>query len=98
MWLFYRSHKVTTTSYEGSDDEEKLKTIPLINKNNNNNVVSDSNSDNDNNNDKENLFDEVIDNEVKATPHAMKKLQASYNDNVNKIVKQLQKKKVPLNS
>ena len=41
-------------SYEGSDDEEKLKTVPAINQNNNNyNVVSDSKSDNEG---KENLL------------------------------------------
>ena len=36
---------VLNMSYEGSDDEEELKTVPVDNKNNNVNVVSDSNSD-----------------------------------------------------
>ena len=32
-------------SYEGSDDEEELKKVPVDNKNNNVNIVSDSDSD-----------------------------------------------------
>ena len=81
-------------SYEGSNDEEEIKTIPVIHQNNNNNynVVNDSESQSNN---WKNLFDEDFDVEVKATlkitinakvVHAMKKLQALYNNNVNKIV------------
>ena len=35
---------MVTTSYKGSDDEEELETVPIINNNNNVNVVSVSNS------------------------------------------------------
>ena len=65
------------------------------------NIVSDSNSD-DIKNDNDNFFDEDIDNKVKATPHttinakvirAMKKMQASYNDDAKKIVLQAAKEK-----
>ena len=34
-----------TMSYEGSDEEEELKTVPVVNNNDNINVVSDSDSD-----------------------------------------------------
>ena len=36
---------VVTTSYEGSDMEEELKKVPVVNNNNSINIVSDSNSD-----------------------------------------------------
>ena len=36
---------VVTTSYEGSDEEEELKTVPVVTNHNNVNVVSDSKSD-----------------------------------------------------
>ena len=50
-----------TTSYEGPDNEEKLKTVSIISKNNDNsNVGTVSNSDNDN----EKVFDEDIDDKV----------------------------------
>ena len=36
---------VANTSYEGSDKEEELKIVPIVNNSNNINIVSDSNSD-----------------------------------------------------
>ena len=72
--------------------------IPIISENNNDsNVVSDSDSDNNNDNVKENVFDKNIRDKVKVTPKttinanvvcAIKKLQTSYNDNADTIVKQ----------
>ena len=57
---------MVTTSYDESNDEQELETIPVINNNNINdcNVVSDLKS-----NDEldKNLFDEDFDMEVKAT-------------------------------
>ena len=90
-------------SCEGSDDDKELKAVPVVNNNNNNvNVVTDFNSHNDIKHDNKNLFDEDIDDEVEAAPHTtikgivvheMKKLQASYNNHSNKIVKQATKEK-----
>ena len=89
--------------YEGSDEQEELKTVPIVNQNNNNNnnnVVSDSNSDSDDKNE-EKVFDKDIVKEVKTTPkitvnakvvHLIKTLQALYNDDANKIIKQTAKK------
>ena len=60
-----------TTSYEGSDDEEELETVPVENNNNNVHVVNDSDSDSsdeDFESNKENFFDEDIDDQVKASP------------------------------
>ena len=87
-------------TYEGLDDEEELEMILVINQNNNNYyyLVSDSES-----NDKahDNLFDENINNEVEATliaivnakvVWAMKKLQASYNKDANKILEEVAQK------
>ena len=56
-----------TMSYEGLDDEEELKIVPIFSQNNNNknNVVGDSDSDS---NDKNKSFDEDFDEDVKATP------------------------------
>ena len=54
---------VLTVSYEGSDEEEELKTVPVIIINNNVNIVSNSNSNSskeDFENNKENFFDEDI--------------------------------------
>ena len=96
---------VVTMSYNGSDDEEELQMVPAINnnnKNNNNNynAVSDSES---NNKSKENHFDEDINEEIKAdlkttinikVVHAMKKLQALYDDDANKIVKEAAQEEV----
>ena len=86
---------LNTTSYEGSNDEEELKTVPIVNENNiNNNVVSDSDNDSKNEN-QEYLFNKDINEEVKVAPkttintkvvHAIKNLQASYNNSVNKII------------
>ena len=90
---------VITTSNEGSDREEELKTDPLVINNNNVNVVNDSQSDSskeDFKNNSNNFFDDYINDQVKASPQttvhakvvqAMKK-QASYNDDANKIIKQ----------
>ena len=58
---------VLTTSYEGSDEEEELEAVPVINSNYNINVVSNSDSDSieeDVNNNKEIFFDEDIDDQV----------------------------------
>ena len=97
------------TSYEGSDDEEELKIVPVDNKNNNINVVSDSRTDtndNDFENNEENFFDEDIDDQVIASPkttinakviQAVKKLQAFYNGNADKIVKDTTQVKVSEN-
>ena len=81
------------------------RTVPIISQNiNNSNVLSDSDSDSNDKN-QENLFDEDINEEVKATPkttintkvvHAMKKLQALCNHDANKIIKQATQEKVPL--
>ena len=83
-------------------DEEELKMVPIINNYNNSNVVSESDSDDNIESDNKNFFDEDIDDQVKATPKTtinakvvqpMKKLQASYNNDANKIVKQATQKK-----
>ena len=37
-------HVIVTMSYEGSDDEQKHKTVPVIDNNNKVNIVSDSDS------------------------------------------------------
>ena len=53
---------LAATSNEWLDDEEELKTVPVVNnKNNKYNVVSDSKSDD---KDEKNLFDEDFDTEV----------------------------------
>ena len=87
---------VVTMSYEGQDEEEELQIA---------NVVNDSESDSSNNdikNNNDNFFDEVINNQVKATPQttintkvvtAIKKCQASSNDDANKIVEQATQEK-----
>ena len=78
---------LVTTSYEGLDDEEKLKMVEIINENKNiSNVVSDSDSDNDNDNDNKKVFDKDIDDKFEANSkitftakvvQVMKKLQTS---------------------
>ena len=93
---------LVTLSFEGSDEEDELKTFPIISQTNkNNHLVSNSNSDSDGKN-QENIFNEDIGKEVKVTPnttfnakvvHAMKKLKASYNNNANKIIKQATQEK-----
>ena len=88
------------TNLQGSDNnEEELKTVPVVINNTNVNVVSDSDSDSskeDFKNINDNFFDEDIDDQIKITPQttinakveqAMKNLQASYNDDANKIVR-----------
>ena len=88
-------------SYKGSDDEEELQTIPVVNNNNDINIVSDLDSDDDIKNDNKIFFHKDINDEVKATPKttvnkkvvcSIKKLQALYNNDANKIVKQATKK------
>ena len=63
---------VATTIYEGYDDEkEDLKTVPVAVNNNSVNGMSDSNTDSskeDFKNNKDNFFDEHIDDQVKVTP------------------------------
>ena len=62
---------VLTTSYEGSDEEEELKTVPVVNNNNTVNVVSNSDSDSneeDVKNNKDKFFDEDIDEQIKISP------------------------------
>ena len=56
-------------SYEGLEDEEEFKMVPIISQNNNNNYnkVSDSDSENNDDNDNENILDEDIDNKNEAT-------------------------------
>ena len=91
------------TSCEGSDDEEELKLFPIVNNNNNNvKVVTDSNSEDNINNNNENVFDEDIDNEANMTlqttinakmVHAMKKLQALYDNSANKIINKAMQEK-----
>ena len=92
-------------TYEGTDEEEELKTVSVANNNSTLNVVSDSDIDSskeDFENKNVNFFDNDINNQVKITPQttinakvvqAMKKLQALYNDNANKIIKQVTKEK-----
>ena len=58
---------LVTISYEGLDNEEEFEMVSIVTNNNNVNVVSDSKSHNDNKN-KENFFDQDINDEVKATP------------------------------
>ena len=91
---------VLTMTYEGPDDEEELKIVPIENNNINVNIVSNSNSDSsdeDFESNEENFLDEDINDQVKASPETtinakvvrvMKKLQASYNDDANKIIKE----------
>ena len=94
---------LVTTSYEGSDDKEKLEMVPLINNNNSYNAVSDSKSNGDDEVDK-NLFDDNVNKEVKVTSktsininmvQAMKKLQALYHEDANKLSKKQPKIIVP---
>ena len=89
-----------TTSYERTDEEEELEIVSENNNNSDINIVSDSDtdlSDNDVKNNEETFFDEENDDQVIASPksqinskliRAMKKLQASYNDDANKIIKE----------
>ena len=81
-------------SYEGSNDEEDLEMVPVVNQNTNYfNVISVSKSKSENNEAK--CFSQDIHKKVKATPNTtinakmvqtMKKLQASYNKDANKNV------------
>ena len=91
---------LVTMSYE--DNENELEMIPVVMQNNNDyNVVSDSKSESDDKSE-ENLFDVNINKEVETRPktiinskvvQAMKQLQALYNDDANKIVKQAAQEK-----
>ena len=87
---------LVTMSYEGLNDEEELKMVSIVNENNNVNKITDIKNDN------ENVFNKDIDNKVEVTPkttinakvtHAMKKLQALFDNGVNKIIKQAKKEK-----
>ena len=65
---------VVTLSYEGSDKEDKLKTVPVLINNNNVDKVSDSDTDSskeDFKNDDENFFNEDI--EAPTKPLSMQK-------------------------
>ena len=66
-WNKIENPVVVPKSYEGSDNDEELETVPVINKNDNNNynVVSDSKS---KSNDEESLFDEEVDKEMETIP------------------------------
>ena len=86
-------------NYEGLNKEEVLETVLVVNNNNNINVVSNSDSDSseedvENN---EDFFDKGINDQVIISPqitvnakviHAMKNLQALYNEDANKIIKE----------
>ena len=94
---------LVTTSCEGLDDEEKLEMVSVVSQSNNNyNAVSDSKSENNDTEAEGNDVDDDIYEEVVAMPkttintkvvQARKKLQASYSNNTNKIVKQATQKK-----
>ena len=91
---------ILKTSYEGSDEEEEFETVSKNDNNGDINIVSDSDSDlsdDDLENNEENFFDEDADKQVIALHkptintkviRAMKKLQASFNDDANKIIKE----------
>ena len=72
--------EMAPTSYEGSDDDDKIRVVSKISQNNNYyyNVVSDSKSDNEA---KENIFDKS------AKPPWLLSLQKWYMYNANKMVK-----------
>ena len=90
-----------TKRYEGSDKGEEHEMVPVVIKNSDVNVVNNANSDSrkdDFENDNDNFFDEDIDNQVTVmmpqttidvkVVQAIKKLQASYNNDAHKIIKQ----------
>ena len=97
------------SSYKGSDYEEELKTVPVENDNNHENIVSNSNSESsseDFKNNEGNFFHKDINHKVIASHkttvnakvvQAMKKLQASYNYDANKIIKEVTQVKVTSN-
>ena len=65
---------VLTMSYEGLDEEEEPKMVPVVINNSNVNVVSDSNSDSSDKkfeNNEDNLFDEDIDDQLKVSPQTL---------------------------
>ena len=99
---------VVTKSYEGSDEEEELKMVPIVINNKSVNIVSDSESDSSKDsikNNDDNFFDNDINDQVKMTPQnninakdakvvwAMKNLQALYDDNAKKIFNQAKQEK-----
>ena len=75
--------------------------VPVVNQSNNNNVVSDSCSESNDKEAEKNFLDNDVYDKVETTPkttinakvHAMKKLQALYNNDANKIIKQATKEK-----
>ena len=89
-------------SYEGLDNDEEFKMFHVVDSDIDNvSIVTDSEAFIDIKNSKENVFDEDIDDNIKAplqmtvkekVVSATKKLQASYNDDANKFIKQATKK------
>ena len=91
---------ILATSYEGSDDEEELEEVSKNKNTSDLNIVSDSDSDSDNDhleNNEDIPFDKDVNEQVITSPEttvnsklirAMKKLQASYNDDANKIIEE----------
>ena len=83
------------TSYDGLEDNEEVKMVSKYNESNNNYYkVGYYKSDEEA---KDIFFEEQVDDKIKVTPkttlnpkvvHAMKNLQALYNNHANKIVKQ----------
>ena len=55
---------LVTTSYKGSNDEEDLKTVPVVDNNNKINILTDSKTDDNIKNSTKNFFDEYVDNAV----------------------------------
>ena len=62
---------IVTTNYEGSDEEEELEKVPIIDNNNSVNIVSDSESDLSEEvlkNSKDNFFNKDVNDQVKTSP------------------------------
>ena len=86
---------LVTISYEGLDDEEELKQVPIVNQNNNNyNVVGDSDSDNNDKKQKAFLM-KILMMKLPRSLSMQKwfKLQALYSNNANKILEQTKQEK-----
>ena len=83
---------LVTKSYEESDKKAELELVPIINQHNNNfNVVVDAKTESYDESE-EHFFNKNIDKEVEGAPkttiNAIKKLQALYNNDANKIMEQ----------
>ena len=76
---------MVASSYEGFDNEEQYKTVPIIHNDNNGNVVSDSNNNDNIENESNNFSDEDIDDKVEVTPHYQHK-SGSCNEKVASFV------------